>query len=249
MKLAVKPKQMKLLLVGASALGYLFRTALYASGMDEKGLLISGNWAEIGVWVLTATVALALLLWRCSLAALADYEDTSSWLRATGAALAAVAFAVSPSSQFPNPVFATIEPVLRVVAAGALALVATCHFLKKRPTFLLHCIVCLYLALRLICQYQLWSVVPQIQHYAFHLGAYVSLLITAYQLAALDAGFGSLRNLLTAGLSTIYLSTVSLAHNEESFFLICCTLWVFSNLSSSAPKGLSDNNFTQEDPL
>lgn len=249
MKLAVKPKQMKLLLAGAGALGYLLRTTLYASGIDEKGLLISGHWAEIGVWILTATVAFALLLWRRSFAAPANYEDTSSWLRAVGAALAAVAFAVSPSAQFPNPVFATIEPVLRIAAAGALALVATCHFLKKRPTFLLHCVVCLYLALRLICQYQLWSVEPQIQHYAFHLGAYVSLLITVYQLASFDADWGSLRNLWTAGLSTVYLSTVSLAHNEESFFLICCTLCVFSNLVSSTPKGHPDNIFTQEDPL
>ena len=83
MKLAVKSKQMKLLLVGAGALGYLFRTALYTGGVDEKGLLVSGHWAQTGIWLVTAAVALALLLWRRSLAIPADYEDTSSWLRVT----------------------------------------------------------------------------------------------------------------------------------------------------------------------
>ena len=252
MTLAVKPNQMKLLLGAAGILGLTLRAVLYANGVDRKGLLISGYWAGSAIWCLTAVVALVLLLWCRRLKITQDYENSfpASALRAAGSSLAGIAFLLSPVAQTPSQNFGAVETVLRYAAAGALIFVGYCRFRGKAPQFLLHSVVCLYLALRLVCQYRLWSADPQVQNYAFYLGAHVALMLTAYQFAAFDAGFGNHQKLWGAGLSAIYLATVSLLPAKESFFLICCILWLVSNLSSpqtgkhSAP---TENHPNQED--
>lgn len=248
MKLAVKPKLTKTLVAAAGILGLVLRTVLYAVGVDRKGLLITGHWSGIGIWLLTAAVALILLLLCRQLTGSQEYSIAfpASPFSAAGAALAGIALVLCPVAQIPSPVFATIEPVLRYGAAASLFFISYCRFRGKAPLFLLHCSVCLYLALRLICQYRVWSADPQIQNYAFYLGAHVALMITAYQFAAFDAGFGSHGKLWGAGLGSIYLSTVSAAGSDDPFFLICCVLWIFTNLSCPSAKA-PKNQLTQEE--
>ena len=62
MKLNMKAEQLKFLILGAGGLGLALRIALYATGIDGRGLLESGHWAHIAVWILTATAALVLLI-------------------------------------------------------------------------------------------------------------------------------------------------------------------------------------------
>lgn len=248
MKLAVKPKLMKALMGASGILGLVLRTVLYAAGVDRKGLLITGYWSGTAVWLLTAAVALILLLWCHRLSDSQTYHKAfpASPFSAAGAALAGIALVLCPVAQVPSPTFAVIEPVLRYTAAASLIAISYCRFRGRTPLFLLHCGVCLYLALRLVCQYRIWSADPQIQNYAFYLGAHVALMITAYQFAAFDAGFGNHRKLWGAGLAAIYLSIVSLTGSEEPFFLICCTLWIFSSLNLPSAN-LKKNQPTQED--
>ena len=250
MKLAVKPKLMKLMLGAASILGLVLRTMLYTAGRDRKGLLISGYWADTGVWLLTAAVALMLILWCRRLSGSQKYHKAfpPSVPAAIGAALAGISFVLSPVAQVPSPAFGKVELVLRFAAAGSMLWVSFCRFRGKAPHFLLHCVTCVYLALRLVCQYRVWSADPQIQNYAFYLGAHVALMVTAYQFAAFDAGYGSHGKLWAAGLSAIYLSILSLSGSGEHFFLICCILWVWSNLSHPfLKKQVNTDQSTQEE--
>lgn len=252
MKLAVKPNQMKLLLGAAGILGLVLRAVLYATGVDRKGLLVAGHWADTALWILTAVVAVILLIWCSQLSNSRKQQKAfpGSVFSAAGAALAGIAFVLSPVSQAPSRAFATIELVLRFAAAASLIYVSYCRFRSKTPFFLFHSVVCLYLALRLVCQYRVWSADPQIQNYAFYMGAHVALMIAAYQFAAFDAGFGSHRKLWAAGLAGIYLSTVSVARSSDPFFLICCALWIFTNLSRPPHRRRpqSSNLTTQEEP-
>lgn len=233
MTLAVKPRQMKLLVGAAGILGLMLRAVLYTAGVDQKGLLIPGFWADTGLWLLTAVVAAALLIWCRQLTGpeKGGQAFPGSPVSAAGAALAGIALVLSPVAQTTSGPFAVTELVLRIAAGLSLLLIAYFRFRSRTPLFLLHGAVCLYLALRLVCQYRVWSADPQIQNYAFYMGAHVALMITAYQFAALDAGFGSHRNLWTAGLSAIYLSIVSVAGSSDPLFLICCILWIWTNLS------------------
>lgn len=251
MALAVKPKQMKLLLGSAGILGFLLRKILYTAGVDRKGLLIAGYWADTCLWILSAAVAALLILWCRQLTGSKEHQKAfpKSAVSAAGTAVAGIALILFPAAQAPSQALAGIESVLRFAAASSLVFVSYCRFRGQKPFFLLHCAVCLYLALRLVCQYRIWSADPQIQNYAFYLGAHVALMITAYQLAAFDAGVGSHSKLWAAGLSTIYLATVSLAGSSEPFFLILCIIWVWTNLSrpSSGRRTTDHTNPTQEE--
>ena len=233
MKQAVKPNQMKLLPCAAGILGLVLRAVLYTDGMDRKGLLVASHWAGMGIWILTAAVATAVLLWCRTLNCSRAYKKSfpASSLQAAGAALAGIACLLSPVAQPLSGNLSIIEPALRFTAAGSLIWISYCRFRGKAPQFLLHSAVCIYLALRLVCQYRAWSADPQIQNYAFYLGAHVALMITAYQFAALDAGYGDHRKLWGAGLAAVYLSAVSLHPAKEPFFLLCCIIWILTNLS------------------
>lgn len=242
MSLAVKPNHLKLTALCAGALGLMLRAALFATGLDEKALLVDGHWADSVVWLLTAAVigAIFFLLRRC--AGPVTYGDAfpASALRAVGSVVAACGFLLSGTSATPGSQFVMAEGILRILAAAALVAVAYCRFRGKKPSILLHSTSCLYLALRMVCRYQLWSADPQLQNYAFFLGAHVALMLSCYQLAAFDADCGNHRSLWGWSLGAIYLCLTALPGSEEPFFLLCCALWMLtsaSNLTPVTPKG------------
>lgn len=238
MSLAVKPKQLKLLVAAAAILGLALRFALYATGVDEKGLLVSCHWADTAVWLLTAAVV-AIIFFCCrgiTGPKRYQYAFPASFTSAAGSILAGVGFALCGAPEAAEGNLALAEIVLRFVAAGSLLAVGYCRFTGKKPSFLLHTAVCLYLALRLVCQYRLWSTDTQLQNYGFFLGAYVTLMLTAYQLAAFDADLGNHRLLWSWGLAAAYLCILSLAGSGEAFFLLCCGIWVVTNLSNLARR-------------
>ena len=229
----VRWRILKYLVPVSGILGYLLRSTLYSSGMGEKGLLVTGHWAAVGLWLLTALTAGVLFL----LPSKVQKQDGQvayppSGISAAGAILAGVSFAIC---SIPNPVggnLAIAEVVLRFAGAGALACIGFCRFTGRKPFFLLHCIVCVYLALRMVCQYRVWCADPQLLNYCFQLGAYVSLMLFAYQLAALDASLPNHRKLWATGLAAVYLCSVSLPGSGEAFLLLCCGIWALTNLSN-----------------
>lgn len=236
MALAVKPKQMKLLIPAAGILGLTLRATLYAIGVDEKGLLVTGHWTNTGTWLLTAAVALVLFLWCRSLANKEGPRKAfpASAVSAAGSILAGVAMALSSTPEAPSQTMANVLFVLRLASAVSLCCVGFCRFSGRKPFFLFHLLVCLYLALQLICLYRRWSADPQLQNYCFYLGAHVALMFTAYHMAAFDAGLGSHRHLWGSGLAAVYLCLLAIPDSGEAFFLICCVLWILSNLSHPA---------------
>lgn len=236
MSSAVKPYLLKLTVLCAGILGLLLRAVLFTTGLDEKGLLLTGHWADSAVWLLTAAVIgiIFFILRRC--AGPKDYDTAfpPALLRCVGTLVAACGFLLSNSPVVSIPL-ATAEPMLRILAAAALVAVAYCRFRGKKPSFLLHGTVCLYLALRMVCRYQIWSADPQLQHYAFYLSAHVALMLACYQLAAFDAGSGNHRSLWSWGLGAIYLCLTALPSSREPFFLLCCAVWMLTGLSNLTP--------------
>lgn len=249
----VRWRILKYLALVSGILGCLLRSILYSSAVDEKGLLISGHWAEISLWVLTALTA-ALLFLLCDKSQEQPGYSSSyppSGISAAGSILAGVSFAICGLSDSVGGNLAVAEVVLRFAGAAALACVGFCRFTGHKPFFLFHSIVCVYLALRMICRYRLWSSDPQPMNYCFYLGAYVALMLFAYQLAACDAGLPDHRKLRACGLAAIYLCTVSLADSTEAFFLLCCGIWALTNLSRPASRNRANHpsNPNQEESL
>jgi len=237
MSLAVKPNHLKLTALCAGVLGLLLRFMLLQTNVDEKGLLISGHWADTAVWLLTAAVigAIFFALRRCAGPEAYEAAFPASVFRCAGSVIAACGFLLTDTSVVSSAKLAAAEPVLRILAAAALIAVAYCRFRGNKPSFLLHGTVCLYLALRMVCRYQVWSSDPQLQDYAFFLGAHVALMLSCYQLAAFDADSGSHKSLWSWGLGAIYLCLTALPGSEEPILLLCCAVWMLTSLSSLTP--------------
>ena len=233
----ISPQIFKYLTLAAGIAAFLLRFALLETGADDKGLLVSGHWADTAVWLLSAAVIGSTLLFtrKISAAKVSETASPASALRCVGSLVAACGILLSGTGVAATVPIAAAEPVLRILAAGALAALGYCHLQGRKPHFLLHGTVCLYLALRMVCRYQVWSAVPQLQHYAFYLGAHVALMLGSYQLAAFDADSGNHRKLWFQTLLGIYLCLAAIPGSEDPFFLLCCAIWMLTCLRCPVP--------------
>lgn len=236
MKLSVKSENLKYLILGAGGLGLVLRTALYTTGIDEKGLLIQGHWASIGVWLLTALSAAALVLLTRSIRGPEKYQDCYPASSAAGIGAFALAAGllittVSEFSEFTSTVRLVVW-VLGLVSAAAMVFVGFCRLTGGKPLFLCHGAVCIYFALRMVSQYQNWSSDPQLQDYVFYLGAYIALMLTAYHHAAFDAEMGRHRSLWALSLASVYLCCLSLKGTMDTVLLLTAGIWAFTNLTA-----------------
>ena len=230
MHLNLKPRNLTLLILGASAAGFALRKALYAFGFDGRGLLIQNHPAAVALWGLTAVVAVVLILF--ALRSKAELTVSSTALGAAGAFAAAAALGYVTVQEFGN-FFAPMDLllwVLGLLSALCFAAVGICRLLRKAPNFLLHALPCVYLALRMVAQYRMLSIDPQLMDYCFYLCACTALMLTAYHHGALDADLSKPRLLFVASLAACYLSCVALAYTEDPYLLAGLGLWAVCSL-------------------
>lgn len=228
-----KYRLLKLPVLAAGLLGCIFHTILFTVGLDAKGLPVTSHWSHTALWALTGLAALTIFLISSKLSGSEEYADAypTSIFSGIGCLTAAAGFFAfgAPAAQYGIP--GTADMVMRGIAGAALGAVAFCRFTGRKPAALLHSVLCLYLALRMINQYRMWSADPQIVEYCFYLGSYVALVLTCYQWAAFDVDMGSHKKLWGCGLAAVFLISVSLAGPQEQPFLLCCLVWVLTNLS------------------
>ena len=227
------PKLIKFFAPAAGLLGCgLYRT-LFTAGLDSKGLPIATHWSYLGLFLLTALTAAVILI---NLRALPSGETQVTHCPTVfggiGCVVAAIACLLFAPPAARTGLLATVDTVMRGICAVMLGVLAFCRFTGKKPFFLFHGILCLYLAFRMINQYRLWSADPQILQYCFYLCGYVALMLTAYQMAAFDAGFGKFKALWLWAPAAVFLCFVTLAGPQELLFMPAFGLWALSGLSS-----------------
>lgn len=236
MKFSVKPQLLKYLVLGAGGLGLALRILLYATGTDEKGLLATGHWAGIGTWLITGLAAVGIFLFTRSIDGPKAYRDSypvsaASGLGAFAAAAGVLIASFSEMGSSSAPVQKAVW-IFGFVSAAAFAAVGLCRLMGAMPHFLLHAAVCIYFALRMVSQYQLWSSDPQLMDYCFYLTAYVALMLTAYHHAAFAADMGSHRKLWRVSLAAVYLCCLSLKGSHDTLLMLTCGIWAFTNLTA-----------------
>ena len=240
MKLSVNPTKFKYAVTAAGALAFLLRLALYLSGTDEKGMLPSVHWAGIALWVLTLAVLAGLFACTRSICGPRRYQDSFpvSWVSAAGAFLAALGLAVTAVSDAAiSTGFADLAVrILGFASAAALLAVGLCRMTGAKPPFPCHAVLCVYFALRMVCQYRRWSGDPQLQDYCFTLFALVALMLSAYQQAAFDAGIGSHRTLWFLSLAAVFLCCPAMYGSRDWVLLLTCGVWAFTNLTVLSGK-------------
>lgn len=236
MKSIIKPEQLKFLILGAGGLGLALRVILYATGIDGRGLLVADHWSHIAVWVLTfAAVGGAFLLTRPidgPTDHAAAYPVSLSAALGAFAAMVGIGFTVGLEfAEFSNRLNLIVW-ILGLGSVIAMGRIGICRLTGKQPNVLLHAVVCLYFALRMVSQYRLWSSDPQLQDYCFYLLAYVALMLSAYHHAAFDADMGRHRSLWFFSLMAVYLCCLSLKSSMDTLPLLGCGMWAFTNLTA-----------------
>ncbi|MBR4290058.1 MAG: hypothetical protein IKT52_05390 [Oscillospiraceae bacterium] len=235
MKIHRNPKLLKLLILGSGILGLVLRIVFYATGVDGRGLLVSNHPAVIALWCLTAAVAAVLLVFSFKITGSAEYAEAYpvSIPAALGAfaAMTGMAFATGREfAEFSNRLNLIVW-VLGICSMAAMGRVGLCRLTGKKPYFLLHVVVCIYFAMRMVSQYRAWSADPCLQDYCFYLCAYVALMLAAYHQAAFDAGVGKHRGLWFCSLAAVYLCCLSLKGSSDSLLLLGSAAWAFTNLT------------------
>lgn len=235
MKFSIKPEHLKTGILGAGGLGLALRILLYATGTDDKGLLATGHWASIALWCLTAAVLAALALFTRQIQGPEDYRDCYPASSPAGIAgvLLALAIGLTTFTELGTTEgpLGIVSTVLGFAAAVCLLLLAYCRMAGAKPLFLFHAVVCVYFALRMVCQYRHWSSDPQLQDYCFYLCAYVALMLTAYHHAAFDADMGKHRVLWFLSLAAVYLCCLSLKGTQDTLLLLAAGFWAFTNMT------------------
>ena len=235
MKIPEQNNLTKYLVPVSGILGLLLRFALYETGIDGRGLLEAGHWANTALWALTILTGIGIFLMtrKIDTPAALDAAYPASYLRSAGAFAAMAGIAITTVTEFAE--FSSrlhlIVWVLGLCSAVAMGITAVCRLRGKRTHCLLLAVVSLYFALRMVARYQVWSSDPQLQDYCFYLCAHAALMLSAYQHAAFDADTGNHRALWFFSLGSVYLCLVSLPRSMDPALLLGCVIWAFTNLT------------------
>lgn len=210
-------------LLGLAA-GFL-RWVMMTTGVDQRGLLESGNWCAIALWVL-------------SIGYLAAMAYSLRWLGAEGTfAQNFPACKLRAGASYAGGALLIYESVdqLRMgqlligllgIAAGACMIFAgNCRRKGTVPNPGFHVVVCVFFLLRLIFSFQLWSPDPQLQDYGLQLMALVSLMLFAFHRASCDGGSINRKRTVFFGLAAAYFCLASLSDETMPAMYLAAGLW------------------------
>lgn len=234
-------KLLKYITLGAAAAGCALRFAHYALGTDGRGLLVRNHWTVYGLWVLCLGFCAALLILRGSITGSRrfDHARFTPIPAAAGSLALGAALLITAFRNFGGFLLSADFLIWVLGPCAGLGLIAAgiCRLSGKKPYFLMHALLCLYMALRMVSMYRQWSADPQLQDYGFYITAHAAVMLTAYQHAAFDAAMGSHRNLWVCSLASVFLSCTALPHCEEWILMAACALWAFCNLTVLPVRG------------
>jgi hypothetical protein len=181
----------------------LLRFWLLGSGVDDRGLLVTGHLGYILSYVLCLAlpVSLQLLLGRGK----HPLHFAPTIFAAVGFFVQAVGFGIAAWTllSYTTLVMRTATGIFGIIAAFC-ALVAGIYAMKGYRTHpLFFCPGTLFFACFLFCRYQQWSAEPELQRYVFQLLAAVFSMISLFQRSALGARMGSGKRYVLWSRSTI----------------------------------------------
>ena len=119
-------------------------------------------------------------------------------------------------------------PVMCVLGALCLLVIAFCRFQGMRPNFLLRCAVTVCLMLRAVVCCRSWGTEPQLQLYFFQLLASVFLLLATFHHTELDAGLGHYRRYCFFNQAALFCCCLCLP-GEEVLFYLSAALWMLGD--------------------
>lgn len=249
MKATAVYKKLPIYVLCAGGIGLLLRLWLL-SGTDEKGLLTASPLGQVLLALLALTVPALLFYLTRSLSEARKYSFNfpASLPAAIGTGLAALSIGIRSIIDLSISADAidVLCGLLGIISATGLSFAAWCRYLGKRPNFLFHITVSIYLMFLLICQYRKWSSDPQLLDYCFQILATICLMLTAYYRAAFDNGSGDRGSYAFFALCTLFFCCLSLVNWGDILFYLGIAAWMFTDLCNLTPL-LSRGMFHRED--
>lgn len=238
MKKLFHPNYLPLFALVMGALCALVRLWLFTS-TDSKGLLAADHPGHWLTWLITAAVAVCLFLGTRNLKEAPKFSfnfpaNTVSAVGRWAAAAMTALFCLMQLLDGPDSLEA-ICAVAGIAAAACLGYLGWNRMQGKHPSLLFHAVICIYLMLRLVCQYRLWSSDPQIQNYCFSLLATVCLMLSNYYAGAFDADMGQRTHHTLTHLGAVYFCIAALPYSGDPLFYIAMTVWMITDLCDLTP--------------
>ena len=195
-----------LLSLALSVGGFFARRVLLQTGIDAKGLLISGNPMRPVYWGLAAAAALLSILWS-----LKKPEGSIPAPSGVPAGIFQIAAALGIlAAAFTGGQDSTFLKVLGIAVALIYMGEGAARLLKKPVTVLGSSALCVYFCVYTVTSYQLWRSNPQAELFlAPALGIFLMLLLSC-ELAAWEIGKQSVRVLTVESVLAVYFCVSSL---------------------------------------
>lgn len=200
---------------------------------DSKGLLIPGNLPGMLLWIIGGVFALWLLFRIRTIGGEGIYEDNFPPCLVSGltAALGG-ALMLTVAHQMQNRELWRL--ILGYAAAGSMVIAGICRMVGKRPSCLLHGLVCLFFVSVLLDNYRYWNTDPQLQEYAYQLLGGVLLMLAAFHRACCDAGILQRKRLLVYGLGAAFCCLAALDTSIIPRFYLASALWALGSVCNVA---------------
>ena len=228
-----------LLTIGLGIFGALLRGIYFSSATDSQGLLQPFHPAQILLWVLTLGFAVFLLLNIRKLPQGAKYTFNFplSPIHAIGDGVSGLGFLIFSVSLFASETdpLSLLCATLGLGSTIALILLGLYRWKGTRPTPVFSIILCVFLILRLISCYQLWSPNPQMEEYLFPLFANVFALLSCYYDATFTDSAGNRARHTFFHLFAVYCAIVSLPECDNVVFYLTVCVFMLSNLCNLTP--------------
>lgn len=249
MKKYLNPLYLPIFLPLAAVLGFVLRLWTIGNGPNSEGLYAPQPVAWVLLWLVTiATIGCVILMSR-PLNKPGRYADNfpKSILGAAGCAAAAIGMGISALPDLTNSVdlLATLTGFLGVLSAVSLLLTGWSRFQGVKPSFVLHVIPCLGLALRIFDRCKYWSNEPQTGVFLFQFLASACVMLAMYQMCCFDVNLGNRKSSLLWSLSGAYFCVLALPMGEEPLFYAGMALWVMTNLCSVRPLRVAKPEATE----
>lgn len=237
----LKINRLPYLVLGCGLLGFLLRYALYATAVDDHGLMLPGHYLHILIWGFSLLVAAVLLCVVRTLDGNNRYEDNfpASVLGGIGSIAAGLCLILTVTKNlvgFPYLDNLTkVWVILGLFSSVCLFAAGIFRIQGKRPFFGFHGVVCVFFALHLANQYRVWSGSPQTSDFIFQLLACIFFTLSAYYQAAFDVGMGQRRHQLFIGMMGTFLSCLALVKADAPLLYLGFGLWTLTNLCALNP--------------
>lgn len=226
--------------LGAGILGIGLRLWLYATGVDQKGLLLENHPAGILSFVLTA-VFFAWLFWLVKGNKLSVKGNTrvASIVAAAGCMVAGVAVGAAGIREYiaDGAALSLMTMAVCICAGVALIYVGLCRLQCRKPAQAAHVVMLVAFILLLISHYRSWSKEPQLQAYFFTFMAGMFLLFSVFCRAVWDMQNKGLNQMVYASQAALFLCCMSVM-GDMPWFYLAMALWMAADTGITKGAGL-----------